>query len=189
LEPAFLEDVIARLDRLGLAYAVTGSIASNLWGTPRLTHDVDIVVVLPESEVPRVVAAFSDDYYYVSEPAARDAVRRGGMFNIVDTGRNVKADMWITKDDAFNQSTLARRRRVEILPGREAYVATAEDVLLHKLVWHQITPSDRQLGDAAGIAAVQAGDLDLSYMRGWAAQQGTTALLDEVLAGKYLKAT
>jgi hypothetical protein len=36
---------------------------------------------------------------------------------------------------------------------------------------------------------VQAGDLDLAYMRGWAARQGTSALLEEVLAGKYLKAT
>lgn len=188
MEPAFLEDVIDRLERLGLAYAVTGSIASNLWGTPRLTHDVDIVVVLPDADVARVVAAFADDYY-VSEAAARDAARRSAMFNIVDTGRNVKADIWTTRDDPFNQSTLSRRRRVEILPGREAYVATPEDVLLHKLVWHQITPSDRQLGDAAGIAAVQAGNLDLAYMRGWASRQGTAGLLEEILAGKYLKAT
>lgn len=188
MEQEFLEDVIVRLEKVGIAYAVTGSIASNLWGIPRLTHDVDIVVVLPEAEVHRIVAAFADTYY-VSEPAAIDAARRAGMFNIIDATRNVKADLWVTKDDVFNQNTLARRRRIEIVPGRPAYVASPEDVLLHKLVWHQITPSERQLGDAAGIAAVQAGNLDLAYLRSWAARQGTTSLLDDVLSGKFLKST
>jgi hypothetical protein len=75
------------------------------------------------------------------------------------------------------------------VPGREAYVGSAEDVLLHKLVWHTITPSERQLADAAGIAAVQAGKLDLVYLREWAARQGTGDLLEAVLQGKYLKTT
>ena len=62
-------------------------------------------------------------------------------------------------------------------------------VLLHKLVWHTITPSERQLADAAGIAAVQAGKLDLAYLREWSARQSTSALLEDVLQGKYLKQT
>ena len=62
-------------------------------------------------------------------------------------------------------------------------------MLLHKLVWNKITPSERQLADAAGIAAVQAGSLDLDYMRNWAAQQSTGDVLEEVLQGKYLKQT
>jgi len=84
---------------------------------------------------------------------------------------------------------LSRRRRVEIVPGRLAWVGTPEDVLLHKLVWHTITPSERQLADAAGIASVQAAQLDLAYMRQWATQQGTAQLLEEVLQGKHLKKT
>jgi hypothetical protein len=62
-------------------------------------------------------------------------------------------------------------------------------VLLHKLVWNTLTPSERQIADAAGIAAVQAGKLDLAYLNEWAAKQGTTELLKDVLQGKGLKNT
>ena len=49
-----------------------------------------------------------------------------------------------------------------------AWIATAEDVILHKLYWNSLTPSDRQLGDAAGVYAVQSSLLDLDYLRQWA---------------------
>jgi hypothetical protein len=188
LEQEFLKDVIARLESGGVMYAVTGSVASNLWGIPRTTHDVDVVVVLSAADVERMASLFADKYY-VSEPAVRDAVLRCSMFNVIDSTCGLKADLWVTKDDPFNQSMLSRRRRMEIVPGQEAYVGSPEDVLLHKLVWHKITPSERQLADAAGIAAVQVGSLDLPYLRDWAARQSTADLLEEVLQGKYLKRT
>ncbi len=46
--------------------------------------------------------------------------------------------------------------------------STAEDVILHKLLWNRISPSDRQLGDAAGVVAVQATALDNDYLAYWA---------------------
>ena len=188
MEQEFLSDLVARLEGTGVTYAITGSVASSLWGVPRTTHDVDVVVVLSEAEVGRMVAAFADRYY-VSEPAVRDAVTRASMFNVIDFGTGLKADLWVTKGDPFNESMLGRRRRVEIVPGREAYVGSPEDVLLHKLVWNQITPSQRQLADAAGIVAVQEGKLDLAYMKAWAARQSTSDVLEEVLQGKHLKQT
>jgi hypothetical protein len=33
--------------------------------------------------------------------------------------------------------------------------STKEDIILHKLLWHKISPSERQLADAAGVYAVQ----------------------------------
>jgi hypothetical protein len=188
LEQGFLEDVIHRLEKLAVTYAVTGSVASNLWGIPRTTHDVDIVVVLSVADCERVLAEFGDTYY-VSEAAVKDAIARQSMFNIIDSSTSLKADLWLTKDDPFNQSMLARRRRIEIVPGLTAFVGSPEDVLLHKLVWHRITPSERQVSDAAGIAAVQEGKLDLAYLRDWAGRQQTAAILEEVLQGKYLKKT
>ena len=41
---------------------------------------------------------------------------------------------------------------------------------MHKLYWNRITPSDRQLGDVAGVVQVQRGRLDESYLREWAAE-------------------
>lgn len=188
MQQEFLKDVVTRLEILGVIYAITGSVASNYWGIPRTTHDVDIVVVLTRTDVKRLITAFSPRYY-VSELAIRDAIHRNSMFNIIDFTTCIKADFWVTRDDPFNQSMLRRRHRLEIVPGQEAFVGSPEDVLLHKLVWNQITPSERQLADASGIAAVQAGQLDLDYLHTWAVRQTTATELEAVLQGKYLKRT
>lgn len=44
-EPDPITPFIVRLNRLGVAYMVTGSTAGTIYGEPRLTHDVDLVVV------------------------------------------------------------------------------------------------------------------------------------------------
>jgi hypothetical protein len=68
--------------------------------------------------------------------------------------------------------------------GEPAWLATPEDVILHKLYWHTITPSERQLGDVAGVIAVQKGRLDEAYLRRWATEIGVAQLVEDALAGK-----
>ena len=46
------------LERLGLDYLVTGSVASMLYGEPRLTNDVDLVLDLTPADASRLRAAF-----------------------------------------------------------------------------------------------------------------------------------
>jgi hypothetical protein len=60
--------------------------------------------------------------------------------------------------------------RRSTLFGEPAWISTAEDVILHKLLWNRISPSDRQLGGAAGVVAVQAAALDNDYLRRWAGE-------------------
>jgi hypothetical protein len=57
-------------------------------------------------------------------------------------------------------------------------------VILHKLYWNSITPSERQLGDATGVVAVQGAGLDTVYLRRWAAELGVASLLEDLLSGK-----
>ena len=68
--------------------------------------------------------------------------------------------------------------------GEPAWIATAEDVILHKLVWNRMSPSDRQLGDAAGIVAVQADALDKNYLRQWGQELKLTKELERLLSGE-----
>ena len=43
---SFLHSVVETLDRLGLLYAIGGSVASSIYGEARSTLDVDISVIL-----------------------------------------------------------------------------------------------------------------------------------------------
>jgi len=68
--------------------------------------------------------------------------------------------------------------------GEPAWITAAEDSILHKLVWNNITPSERQLGDAAGVVAVQFEKLDKSYLKTWAEALGVSVELNRLLSGE-----
>lgn len=75
-ERDLLIDCLRRLNRLELNYVLTGSMASNYWGIPRTTHDLDFVVQIPPSAVPGLVAEFQTDYY-ADEKAILDDLLSG----------------------------------------------------------------------------------------------------------------
>jgi hypothetical protein len=52
------------------------------------------------------------------------------------------------------------------------------------LVWNKMTPSDRQLGDAAGVVAVQSGKLDTMYLKEWSESLGVKEELNKFLSGQ-----
>jgi hypothetical protein len=181
-EQELLADCLRRLNRTGVTYYLTGSMASNYWGIPRTTHDLDFVVQLPVSAVPCVVREFSGDFY-IEEAAVRAAFQPPHQFNAIDTRSALKVDFWLPKPEPFDREMLRRRMQVTLF-NEPAWIATAEDVILHKLVWNRITPSDRQLGDAAGVVAVQADALDKEYLRQWAQELKLADELERLLSGK-----
>lgn len=177
-----LLDALARLDRAGVTYMVTGSIASNFWGVPRTTHGLDFVVQLPPSHVPALVEAFREDYY-IDEQAVRAAYQPPHQFNAIDTRSSLKIDFWLLRPIPFGRE-MFRRRTLQPMFGREAWLATPEDVILHKLYWNRITPSERQRLDAPGVAAVRADDWTKLIFDDGAEKLDVSASLQEVLSGR-----
>jgi len=82
-QPELLKLVITMLDDAGIAYMLTGSLASSLQGEPRATHDIDIVIAVridPGDAARRLKAAFHEPEFYLDEEAARDAIAARAMF-------------------------------------------------------------------------------------------------------------
>lgn len=181
-ERDLLVDCLRRLNGAGVAYMLTGSMASNYWGIPRTTHDLDFVVQLPPSAIPSMMTAFRGEFY-LDESAVRDAYRPPFQFNALDTRSALKVDFWLLQPMPFERELFSRRLAVTLF-GEPAWICTAEDVVLHKLYWNKITPSERQLGDAAGVVAVQRDGLDLAYLRRWAPELQVSATLDDLLSGR-----
>jgi len=175
-------DAIRRLNRSRIAYFLTGAMASNYWGIPRTTHDLDFVVQLPIESIPKLLHEFRDDFY-LDEHAVRAALAPPYQFNAVDQRSALKIDFWTLRSDPFEMSMFQRRLGVDLL-GERAWLATAEDVILHKLYWDSITPSERQVSDVAGIVAVQSDSLDRAYLQKWATELGVSEKLSKLLAGE-----
>jgi hypothetical protein len=181
-EQELLVDCLKRLNQADIAYMVTGSMASNFWGIPRSTHDLDFAIQLPAAAMQRIVAAFAGDFH-IDESAVQNAYRPPYQFNAIHRHSSLKVDFWLPAKTPFERE-MFRHRQQQTIFGMPAWIASPEDIILHKLYWDKLSPSERQRGDAAGVFAVQKTALDLEYLRRWSAELGVSANLDLLLEGK-----
>lgn len=168
-------------ERLGIGYVVVGSFASSARGRPRATADVDVIADLHPEHVPLLAAAFAEAFY-LDESAMRRAVADHRSFNLIHLDSTFKVDVFIPAPVGFRREQLRHRRRESITPEPEqsVYLATAEDTILAKLQWYENggRVSERQWSDVLGVLQVQAGRLEVEYLRATAKELGLAELLD-----------
>jgi hypothetical protein len=175
----FLAHVAHNLEKVGIPFMVAGSHSSSFHGQPRATNDVDIVIDPTPEQLDRFLGLFGEEYY-VSQGAAKDALRHRSLFNIIHSPQAWKADLIIRKNRPFSVEEFGRRR-MGVLYGHPMPVASPEDVILTKLEWNHLSPSERQVQDAFHVAMAQWANLDLAYLRAWAPQLGVAESLDKLL--------
>ena len=163
-----LLDVVDRLERQGIEYMISGSIALSAYVRPRMTRDIDVVVDVATSQVADLLRAFRNDYYL--DAAATRAVVERRLVNAVHESTLVKVDLMVRKDGPFRTAEFDRRARVTV-HGREMRVVTPEDLLLSKLMWGTESGSRVQFDDAKQLTKL---DLDWPYVNRWAAVLGLT---------------
>jgi hypothetical protein len=174
--------VARALERAGMPYMVTGSVASSLQGEPRSTHDIDIVVEIKENGIAALAEAFPASDYYLDRDAARGAVEKGGMFNLIDRREGDKVDFWLLTGEPFDRSRFGRRVRVDF-GGASLWVSAPEDTILMKLRWAQLAGgSEKQHRDALRVYEVQREAVDLGYLERWARELGVEEAWNRIIA-------
>ena len=178
----FLNHALTTIESLGIPHMIVGSIASMRYGEARLTLDIDIVADIEPHLVEPLCAAFSDPEFYVSLPAAQDAVRQRKQFNVIHSKSGLKIDFMVARDDEWGRSQLARRRRIELTPGQQAFVAAPEDVILGKLQYYREGQSDKHLRDIAAMLHVSGDQIDRDDVSRWAAKLDVLDIWQAILA-------
>ncbi len=179
----FLQRIITKLNAAGIAYMITGSLGSGLYGELRTTNDIDIVMDPSPVQLKKFVESFEDGQYYVDMESALDAFQRRSMFNVIDFETGWKVDLILIKDRPYSIEEFTRRRPGELL-GIPVYVASPEDIILSKLEWVKMSESERQFKDAFGVAVSKWDDLDKNYLQKWAVTLGVEKLFEKLKSEK-----
>jgi hypothetical protein len=116
---------------------VGGSFASAVYGEPRATNDVDVIVRLRLGEVRRFVAALGRDVY-VDEDVIREAIVDQRSFNVIDEVTYVKIDVFVPPPGPLGEGQLVRRRRLSVTDDLQTWVLGPEDIILQKLRWYRL---------------------------------------------------
>lgn len=172
-----LRDVATKLNDAGIQYMVSGSVAMNYYAQPRMTRDIDIVVMLEKGGVGKFVSLFDNDYYVDGETVKAE-VERKGMFNLINNKYIIKIDFILLKDEAIYHESFRRRKRVAI-DGFEMCIISPEDLIIQKLLWAKDSNSEMQMKDVRNIVRMVS-DLDVAYLDKWLLKLGLKETFDNV---------
>jgi len=163
-----------RLEALGLRYMITGSVASTLYGEPRLTHDVDLVLDLDVPSITRLAAAFPLQEFYCApeEIILLEAQRRQrGSFNIIHHDSGFKCDVYLAGRDPLHRWALERRRPIDV-GASVVWVAPPEYVVVRKLEYFREGGSQKHIDDIRGLIRLTV--LDRDELQRWIRSLGLT---------------
>ncbi len=170
LEPDLIKIFTGKLNELNVPYIITGSIASIIYGEPRLTHDIDIVIHLPANYVYKFRKIFPEKRYYVppEEVLISEAKKENrGHCNIIHHETGFKADIYFAGNNDFQLWAIRNAKTIEYA-GDKIFVAPVEYVIINKLQYFKEGKSQKHIDDVRAIL------------------KNSKEIIDDELLGKYI---
>jgi hypothetical protein len=163
-----LIDIVKILDDLKIKYFITGGFAVSIWGRPRATFDIDIVVIIAEAQAARLAMAWKaiSKAGYADAKMVKEAIKNGGEFNFIDPDSGLKVDFWTSKEDG-NSYPDFKNRKLKKVGGQKVYFISAEDLILSKLQWYKLSPSEKHMDDIKSVIKISGNVLDKKYLKLW----------------------
>jgi hypothetical protein len=140
-----------------MEYAVIGGLASSAWGEPRVTADVDLVATTDVAGGLQLVQSLGESAFVPLFPGVEEVVARSFILPLRHRQTGIKVDIAIGMSGFERQVT--KRAKLIMVGDREIAFATAEDVLIMKV----LAGRPRDLEDARGIAGTRRDQLDWNY--------------------------
>ena len=145
---------------------ITGSVASMIYGEPRLTHDIDLVIELCRGDVNKFSEAFPIEEFYCPPPEViivEIGRRFRGHFNLIHHKTGFKADIYLSGNDKLHRWALNNRKSID-MNSETFWIAPVEYVILRKLEYYREGESEKHLQDIAGILSISSNQIDFDRL-------------------------
>ena len=170
--------VVRLLEEIGIQYMLVGAISSNAYGIARATNDADIVAAFDAAGLAQLVRRLGPEFRLDRQMQIETIT--GSIRNVLTfVPTNFDIELFRLNADEHHQQRFARRRRQWISElQRDAWIPTAEDVVIQKLRWAR----RKDLDDVQNVIAVSGQRFDWDYINEWTTRHGTHELLNEIRA-------
>lgn len=160
------------LDGLKIDYYVTGGFAVSVWGRPRFTADIDLIVKMSHFEKKEFAAKIHQLFPrgLLDSDQIDSALAQHGEFNFLDPDTGMKIDFWITKNEEFEKNCFENSITKDI--GYKVKFISPENLVLSKLIWFGQTQSSRHLEDAQTVLDVT--PVSKNLIKSWALKLNLT---------------
>ena len=179
MEPALwptLADAAQVLETRGIRFALIGGLAVSLRGQPRMTVDVDLVILADIDQALRLAQELSSTPFEPLFPGVEEVVARSFILPLRHRATGIRVDVAIGMS-GFEQQAVSRATKVTIGDVRVP-VVVVEDLLVMKALAGR--PQDDQ--DIRGLVAAQRGAIDWPACLDVAEKLG--AAIDVDIAGR-----
>jgi hypothetical protein len=170
------------LEELEIPHAVTGGFAVTVWGIPRYTADIDIVIEFADKNIKplakKLVAIDKD--VHINEDAMREALMYHGEFNSIHPDTGLKVDFFVQDNSSYNALKI-KRAILRDINGQKIPFVSPEDLILSKLIWSKESESQKQAGDIKSVLRNPTLTLDMKYIKGWAQKHDTIKVLEQLI--------
>ncbi len=158
--------VLQKLESENIPYMLVGSVAAMVYGEPRMTNDMDLVIDIQPEHAKKLIELFPIEEFYCPpiEVLSSEIVHRG-QFNLIHQGTSIKIDLMVRKNTEHSKVEFNRRLKVPFWNNTEVYIATAEDIIIKKLSFYREGGSEKHLKDIRGILAES--EVDKNYLDKW----------------------
>jgi hypothetical protein len=158
-----LEDV---LEPIGIQRSYGGAIAYNFYGPPRFTQDVDLLILVPDSKIPRMLEALAGSGF-------RDGTPQAGVIDLRAVLADLRSQAHLARFQyqgvpvetfvpwhPFHHEVL-RRSPIRELGGRQIRIHAPEDLIVFKKIFDR--PKDLQ--DIRAMLLANKGQFDAERIR------------------------
>ena len=164
--PNFFTIFTDTLNENDLDYFVTGSIAALVYGEPRLTYDIDLVIFLSESNLKRFLNAFPEHSFYIPpiEVIQNEMKRENeGHINLIHHESGFKADIYFIGNDSFIEWAFENRKEIT-LENSSIYIAPPEYVIIKKLEYYRMGKGEKHITDIENILKFSGDLIDRTFL-------------------------
>lgn len=144
-----------------IPYMLIGGQAVLLYGSPRLTRDIDIALGISIDKLQEIIDVAKEIGLKVIPADYKDFVQKTFVLPVKDMVSSIRVDFIFSFTPSYEKQAISRTKEVEI-KGVSVKFASLEDVIIHKI----FSSRPRDLDDVKSII-IKNPDYNFQYIKKW----------------------